>query len=142
MRPAMPHLTVGGPTTMNPATFTPVLLAQSVEDFGGWASILGVPGAILLAFLFAGHRGWIRWGREVERETKERIDREAEWNKRYTELDEDWAARYAATEKTWAERYATLERDKDRWLELALQQAPALQRAVDLAKTVTGKTGT
>jgi hypothetical protein len=94
------------------------LLAQVTPDSAGaWVKLfvtnLGVPGALLAGILFAGHKGWIRWGREVERERQISAEREAEW----------------------VTRYNIMTREKDMWRDYLMEQHNLTDRAVTTSKS-------
>jgi hypothetical protein len=83
----------------------------------------GPVGALGLAFVWAGYKGWIRWGREVQREQDERTRQELEWAAERIKRDAEWQSRLDASEK-----------ERSLWRDLVIKQQHVTQRAVETAK--------
>jgi hypothetical protein len=116
------------------------LLAQATPvDDAGWSSfkslvtVFGAPGAIMMAMFWAGHKGWLRWGREVMRERENALEQAKLLAERIESEKKDREDR----EAEWIARFGKMETEKNMWRDLALQQNHVVGRAVQTAAVAT-----
>jgi wyosine [tRNA(Phe)-imidazoG37] synthetase (radical SAM superfamily) len=107
-------------------------LAQTQQDAEGWLKLLisnfGAPTALALVFVFALYRGWVRLGREVDREKEV-------YEKRLKDSDD----RYASLKEESEERLALMRDEKEKYLNLLIRHQDLAERAVTAAQRATDK---